>query len=96
MLYCCPGFVAALGSVIDILLLDVLEKIAVIVFGAEYVELVIVTGDGKGIAAHVESPRQNVVDEAPVPPFKFETGKFPVMSDVERFIAEKVHTPPLT
>ena len=28
--------------------------------------------------AHVPSPRQNVVDDALVPPFKFPTGRFPV------------------
>ena len=30
--------------------------------------------------AHVPSPRQKVVDEAPVPLFRFATGKLPVMA----------------
>ena len=42
--------------------------------------------------AHVPSPRQNVVEEAPLPEFKFPTGRFPLTS-VVRATAPKLGRP---
>ena len=46
-----------------------------------------------GGLAHVPSPLQNVLEEAPVPLFRLATGRFPVTSAV-RLTAEKLGAPP--
>jgi hypothetical protein len=55
--------------------------------GERFPELKEVTVPAPEGVAHVPSPLQNVVEEAPVPPLRFVTGRLPVTSPLARFTA---------